>query len=145
MAATSRLAALLLSVSVLPLSACGQTDKDSASDFKGEQKAVAQTVEDFQKASRKRDQDKICQDILAPDLVSKIKTASKGTCQDALKDALRDVDSFELDVKKVAIDAAGTSAQATVRSDAGKVDKTDTFRLVKLGSTWKISALSAVS
>jgi hypothetical protein len=142
MAATTRLAALLCT-SALTLSACGQTDKNSSSDFKGDQKAVAQAVEDLQTASRKRDEAKICADILAPALVTKIKTASNGTCEKVLKDSLRDVDSYELTVKKVAID--GTSATATVTSDTGKKDRTDTLTLVKVGNAWKISALGSAS
>jgi hypothetical protein len=142
MAATTRLAALLC-VSALTLAACGQTSKDSSSDFKGDQKAVAQTVEDLQSASKKRDESKICTDLLAPALLTKIKTASRTTCEDVMKDALRDVDSTELQVKKVAI--SGTTATATVQSDAGKDDRTDTLTLVKVGNTWKISELGSAS
>ncbi|HEY6760022.1 MAG TPA: nuclear transport factor 2 family protein [Baekduia sp.] len=143
MAATARIATLLC-LSALTLSACGQTDKDSASDFKGDQKAVAQTVEDLQTASRKSDETKLCNDVLAPALVTKIKTSSKGgTCESAIKDALRDVDSWELTVKKVAID--GTTATATVQSDTGKDNRLDTLTLVKVGNTWKISELGSAT
>src|SRR3954468_10229279 len=142
MAATTRLATLLCA-SALTLTACGQTDKDSSSDFKGDQKAVAQTVEDLQSASKKRDESKICTDLLAPALVTKIKASSKGPCEDVMKDALRDVDSSELQVKKVAI--TGTTATATVQSDAGKDDRTDTLTLVKVGNAWKISELGSAT
>src|SRR6185312_15490366 len=111
----------------------GQTSKDSAGDFQGEDKAVAQTVEDLQSASSKGDEDKICDEILAADLAGKIKArASKTqkTCADVLKDSLRDADSFELQVKKVAVN--GTTATATVESDAKGDDKaTTTLTLTK--------------
>jgi putative lumazine-binding protein len=142
MVATSRLVALL-GAGVLTLSACGQTEKNSAGDFKGDQKAVAQTIEDLQKASRKGDETKICTEILAPALVTKIKTASNGTCEKVLKDALQDVDSYELQVKKVAIN--GTSATATITSDTGKHTRTDTLTLVKDGNAWKIATLGAAA
>jgi predicted lipid-binding transport protein (Tim44 family) len=142
MAAPIRLAALLVALP-LALGACGQTEKDSAKDFQGEQNAVAQAVEDLQKASRKGDESKICKELLAPALVQKIKTASDGTCEKVLKDALRDVDSYELQVKKVAID--GTTATATVTSDTGPKDRTDTLQLVKDRGAWKISTLGAAS
>jgi predicted lipid-binding transport protein (Tim44 family) len=142
MAATTRLA-VLLAVLPLTLGACGQTEKDSAKDFQGDQKAVAQAVEDLQKASRKGDQDKICGELLAPALVSKIKAASKDTCEQAVKDALKDADAYELQVKKVAID--GTTATATVLSDVGPKDRTDTLTLTKVGNAWKVSALGAAS
>lgn len=128
----------------LTLSACGQTSKDSAKDFKGDEKAVAQTVEDLQSASSKGDEDKICNEILAADLVSKIKSASKQSCAAALKDSLRDADSFELQVKKVAID--GTTATATVESDAAGNDKTTTqLTLTKARDGWRISSLGRPS
>lgn len=128
----------------LTLSACGQTSKDSAKDFKGDEKAVAQTVEDLQSASSKGDEDKICNEILAADLVNKIKTASKQSCADALKDSLRDADSFELQVKKVAIN--GTTATATVESDAAGNDKTTTqLTLTKGRDGWRISSLGTPS
>jgi hypothetical protein len=143
MAATTRLA-VLLCASALTLSACGSTTRDSASDFKGDQKAVAQTVEDLQSASKKGDEAKICTDLLAPALLTKIKAAQKGACEPAMKTALKDVDSTELTVKKVAI--SGGSATATVTSDVGQTDdRTDTLTLVKVGNTWKISELGSAS
>jgi hypothetical protein len=140
MAATTRLAALLCTVA-LTLSACGQTAKNSAADFKGDQKAVAQAVEDLQTASRKGDEAKICNQLLAPALVTKIKTASNGTCETVLKTALQDVDSYELQVKKVTIN--GNTATATVTSDTGKKTRTDTLTLVKAGNAWKVATLGS--
>jgi hypothetical protein len=130
----------VLVAAALALSACGQSSKDSSGDFQGEEKAVAQTVEDLQSAASKGDEDKICDEILAPDLVARIKSASKKTCADALKDSLRDADSFELQVKKVAID--GTTATATVESDAAGDEKTTTeLTLTKGRDGWRISSL----
>ncbi len=134
----------VLVAAALTLSACGQSSKDSAKDFKGEQKAVAQTVEDLQSASSKGDRDKICDEILAAGLVAKITSASKQPCADALKDSLRDADSFELQVKKVAIN--GTTATATVESDAAGDDKTTTqLTLTKARDGWRIASLGAPS
>jgi hypothetical protein len=148
-AAPVRILALLVALP-LALSACGQTSKDSAGDFKGDQKAVAQTVEDLQKAASKSDEDKICSDLLAPALVAKIKAVAiqrgdpKGTCQTALDDALKDSDSFELQVKKVAID--GTTATATVESDkTGSEKRDDSIQLTKVGNSWKIATLGTAS
>jgi hypothetical protein len=140
MAASARLAALLLATT-FTLSACGQSSKDSAKDFRGEQKAVAQAVEDLQKAGSKRDAGKICSDLLAPALVTRIRQASSGTCDDVLKDALADADAFELQVQKVTID--GTKATAVVKSEASDQDRTDTLELQKVGTAWKIASLGA--
>jgi hypothetical protein len=140
MAAPLRLVALLVAAP-LALGACGQTNKDSAGDFQGEQKAVAQAVEDLQTASRKHDESRICTDLLAPALVAKIKTASKDSCEQALKDSLQDADAFELQVKKVTVN--GTTATAVVTSDTGTKDRTDTLTLQKVGSAWKIATLGS--
>jgi outer membrane lipoprotein-sorting protein len=143
-AAPLRIVALLATLPLV-LSACGQATKDSAEDFQGEQKAVAQAVEDLQSASSKKDgQDKICTQLLAPALVTQIKTASKATCQSALKDTLRDADTFDLTVEKVVVD--GDKATATVTSDAGGgKDRTDTLELVKVGNAWKIATLGSAT
>jgi hypothetical protein len=138
MAAPTRLLALLAALPLV-LSACGQTSKDSAKDFKGDQQAVAQTVEDLQSASKKHDGKKICATLLAPALVTKIKTASSGTCDKVVKDALDDADSYELQVQKVTIN--GTTASAVVKSEAGDKSRTDTLQLVKTGAAWKIATL----
>lgn len=141
----------VLVAAALTLSACGQSSKDSSGDFKGDEKVVAQTVEDLQTAASKSSPDtgKICDELLAADLAAKIKavaqkTDPKGTCSDGLKDALRDADSFELQVKKVAIN--GTTATATVESDdSGDKKTTDTLTLTKAGDGWKISALGSAA
>jgi|tagenome__1003787_1003787.scaffolds.fasta_scaffold17611542_1 hypothetical protein len=140
MAVPARLIVLLATLP-LALSACGQSTKDSAKDFTGDQQAVAQTIEDLQTASRKKDEGRICTELLAPALVTKIKSASKSTCEAALKDALADVDAYELQVKKVAID--GTTATATITSDVGPEDRTDTLTLTKVGNDWKIAELGS--
>jgi hypothetical protein len=140
MAAPTRLLALLVALPLV-LSACGQAAKDSASDFHGDQKAVAQTVEDLQSASRKHDSSRICTTLLAPALVAQIKKASGGDCDKGVKDSLSDADSFELQVQKVTI--ADGKASAVVKSEGGDKDRVDTLELVKDGNVWKIATLGA--
>src|SRR5215210_987839 len=141
MAPAPRLVALLL-LPALALGACGQSSKDSSGDFQGEQKAVAQAVEDLQDAGRKGDAGKICTDLLAPALVDRIKKASNGACDTVLDDALSDADAFELQVQKVSVN--GDRAEAVVESQAGDKKRTDTLQLQKVGGVWKIATLSAV-
>src|SRR4051812_16753398 len=78
----TRVLALALTAAIV-LAGCGSGDKSSAGDFQGEQKAVAQTVEDLQTAGRKGDADKICTDLLAASLVQTIRRAS-GECAKAV-------------------------------------------------------------
>jgi outer membrane lipoprotein-sorting protein len=140
MAASFRVLALLVALPLV-LGACGQAAKDSASDFQGDQKAVAQTLEDLQSASRKQEGDKICAALLAPALVAQIKKASGGDCGKGVKDALSDADSFELQVQKVTI--SGNKASAVVKSEGGDKDRVDTLELVKDGAVWKVATLGA--
>jgi hypothetical protein len=141
MAAPTRLLALLVALP-FALGACGQSAKDSATDFKGDQKDVAQTVEDLQSFARKGDADKICTELLAKPLVAKIKQSSGGTCDKVLKDAINDADAFELQVKKVTVN--GDKASAVVVSEGNDAaDRTDTLELVRDRSAWKISTLGA--
>jgi hypothetical protein len=132
------LAALLL-LPALALGACGQTTKDSAGKFQGEQKAVAQTVESLQEAGRKGDAKKICTQLLAPSLVARITQSSHKGCDPALKDALSDADAFELQVQKVTVQ--GDRAVAVVESQAGSKKRTDTLELQRVGRAWKIASL----
>jgi predicted lipid-binding transport protein (Tim44 family) len=137
MALPMRLLPLAL-VAVLAAAGCGQGSNDSSGDFSGEQKAVAQTVEDLQDAGKKGDSEKICTDLLAPALVRTIRQAS-GDCAKVVDDALEDADSFDLDVQKVTIN--GNRATATVKSEAGNKDRTDTIALERDGRNWKIASL----
>jgi predicted lipid-binding transport protein (Tim44 family) len=139
MAPAARLAALVL-LPALALGACGQTSKDSAGNFQGEQKAVATAIEDLQNAGRKGDAVKICSQLLAPALVDQINRASKRPCDKVLKDDLADVDAYELQVQKVTV--TGDRADAVVESQAGSKKRTDTLQLQKVGGAWKIAKLA---
>jgi hypothetical protein len=138
MAARSRLLAAA-AVAALLLAGCGQAQKSSADKFQGEQKAVAQTIEDLQKAGKDRDANKICEQLLAPSLVQRIEQAGNGDCSKVLDDALADADTFDMTVEKVTVD--GNRATAVVKSDAGDTDRTDSLVLEKAGSSWKVASL----
>jgi hypothetical protein len=146
-----RVSVVSLSLLAVAAGGCGSATKDSAGNFKGEPKAVATAVDDLQEAGSKRDADKICGELLSTALVEKIKATSKQTCEKALKESLKDVDAFKLEVVKNGITITGTTATAKVKSESGTGDRTDTLQLVKEpqrrgGKTeqvWKLSALGA--
>ena len=116
------------------------TSDDSSGKFTGEQRLVANTIEDFESAASKGDQDQICRDLLAKPLVA---TYAKrgGTCESAVDGALKDTDSFGLTVESVRITAA--EATARVKADRGKNDVLRTINLVKEGPGWRISQFVA--
>jgi hypothetical protein len=116
------------------------TSNDSSGKFRGEQRLVANTVEDFESAASKGDQDQICRELLAKPLIAEY-ASHGGTCEKVVDGVLRDTDSFGLTVESVRIAAA----QATVRvkADRGKNDVIQNLTLVKEGTGWRISAFGS--
>jgi hypothetical protein len=109
---------------------------DSSGKFRGEQRLVANTVEDFESAAAKGDQGQICRELLAKPLIAQY-TEHGGTCEKAVDGALKDTDSFGLTVESVRVAAA--QATARVKADRGKNDVIRTMSLVKEGPGWRIS------
>jgi hypothetical protein len=120
------------------LAGCSTTasNRDSSGDFKGDQRAVAKTVEDFESAARKGDQDDVCSNFLAKTLVDAYAQRG-GTCQSAVDSALKNTDAFGLTVQSVRI--AGSQASVRVKVDRGSKDVVQGLTLVKQGNGWRIS------
>jgi hypothetical protein len=130
--------ALLAVIALAGAGCAGRTSsKDSSGRFQGEQRLVANTVEDLQSATAKGDQDKICSDLLARALADRL--ARGGTCQATVDAVLKDTDSSDLTVQSVTI--AGASATARVKAERGSHDEIVTLGLVKQGTSWRISDL----
>jgi Putative lumazine-binding len=132
--------ALLAAAVLLAGCTASSTSDDDTSKFRGDQRLVANTVEDFESAASKGDQDKICRDLLAKALVDQYAQRG-GTCEKVVDATLKDTDSFKLTVEKVTI--AGQEATASVKADRGKNDVTQSVTLVKQGQGWRISAFEA--
>jgi hypothetical protein len=131
----------LIAVLATVVSGCGRVEEDSDKDFKGEQQRVAKAVEDLQDAGSERDENRICERLLARELVQRLKQAGAADCASAIDDVLKDADAFELDVKKVTLE--GTTASAVVESDGGDRKRTDTLRLVRERGEWRIASLGS--
>jgi hypothetical protein len=116
------------------------TSDDSSGKFTGDQRLVANTIEDFESAASKGDQDQICRELLAKPLIA---TYAKrgGTCENAVDGALKDTDSFGLTVESVRV--TDTDATARVKADRGKKDIVQTMTLVKEGAAWRISGFES--
>ena len=134
----SRSLLILAALGAFAVAGCtGQSSsKDSSGNFTGDQRLVANTVEDFESAASKGDQNKVCSDFLSKSLVA---TYAKqgGTCEKAVDGALKDADTFGLTVESVAIN--GQQATAKVKAEHGKKDVVETLTLVKEGTGWRIS------
>ena len=88
---------------------------------------MANTVEDFESAASKGDQDQICRELLAKPLVATYAERG-GTCEHAVDGALKDTDSFGLTVESVRI--AGT------RGDRAREGRPRQERRARAPSTW---------
>jgi hypothetical protein len=110
----------------------------STSKFNGDERLVANTVEDLESASSPRGTDtgKICRDVLTSALAKQI-AAAGGTCEKGVDNALKDSDGYQLTVQKVAID--GTTAVAQVKTETGDHDRIQSIALQKQGAGWRIS------
>ncbi len=124
------------------LTGCTQstTSNDSSGKFRGDQRLVANAIEDFQSAAGKGDQGKVCRDLLARSLRARL-SRGPGGCLATVDAALKDADTFELTVQSVRI--AGGRATARVQEDTGDRTRTVTLGLVKEGPGWKLAQLGA--
>lgn len=123
-------------LATLALSACGAGV--STSGYKGESKAVAQRIADFQKDAAAVKQQNVCGNDLASSVKAKLKAAG-GDCQSVLKEQLKQIDNVELEVESVAV--TGTTATARVKSTWSGKSRLSTLALVKENGSWRIAAL----
>lgn len=134
------LAAAPLALVVALAAGCGQA-APSATDFSGEQKKVAQVLEDLQAAGQRDQTTRICRTLLAQPLVQQLGGA---TCPKAVGQVLDDTDTFEVTVKSVRISGTNARAQITVGRDK-KGKKTQPVELVREGQAWKVSRFANAS
>jgi len=138
-AKTRRVAALLCTAPLaLGLAACGTTV--STSGYKGEEKAVAQTISNLQADATASDQGKLCSNDIAAPIVASL--GGKKACEAALKSQLTEIDSLEVNVVSIKLAPAGTSATAIVTSTYGGKKARGPITLVKEDGKWKVSKLS---
>lgn len=130
---------LVAILGVLFLAGCGaEQESSSVERFKsGDERAVAQKIEDLQEAGSRRDPERICAEILARSLVQDLEAAG-ASCTDEMKKAIEDADDYELDVRKVTV--SGSTATATVRQ--GDDGPTETMEFTREGGDWRATSLS---
>ena len=130
-----RSAALL---AALALAGCGaEAEPSSVEKFQGEERAVAQKVEDLQEAGEGRNPEDICSDILASSLVQQLEAAGV-KCADEMEKAIDDADDYDLQVQDVTI--SGSTATAEVRR--GDDGPTETMEFTKEKGQWRATSLS---
>jgi hypothetical protein len=122
-------------VAVLAVSGllCGCGDGPSDTEL------VHDAVEAFGQASAAKDYQRLCDDVLAPKLVSEVESAGL-PCELALKQGLGDVSAPRLTIGTIRV--KGDSATADVQSSAaGEQPSRDTLQLVRVDESWRIASL----
>ena len=126
-------------IAAVALAGCGaQADQTSSADkFQGEERAVAQKIEDLQEAGESRKPEDICSQILSRTLVSQLEAAG-ADCASEMEKAIDDADDYDLDVQEVTV--TGSNATASVRR--GEDGPTETMEFTKENGEWRATALS---
>jgi hypothetical protein len=130
--------AVLLALAAIA-SGCGGS-ASSAGDFEGEEKRVADVVEQLQSAGETGDAAEICNEVLAKQLRDQIQEAG-ANCEQELEKAIKDADDFELEVEDVTI--TGNSATAKVKGRDGGEERVRDFEFVREGSDWRATSLGS--
>ncbi len=113
------------------LSGCGGGPSDT--------ERVQATVEAFGRATAAKDYQRMCDDLLAPKLVSEVEQSGL-PCEVALRQGLGDVKAPTLTIGR--IEVRGDDATAEVRSAAaGEQPSADTLQLVRVEDGWRIASL----
>jgi hypothetical protein len=100
---------------------------------------VRSAVLAFGRATAAKDYRRMCDRLLAPRLVEKVKQVGL-PCEVALQKGLGKVHDPKLVVGRIAVD--GDSATADVRTSArGQAPSRDTLKLTKVGGRWRIASL----
>jgi hypothetical protein len=120
-----------LVAAALALGGCGSGPSD--------EQQVRSTVLAFGRATAAKDYHRLCERLLAPRLVAKIKSAGL-PCEVALQKGLGSVEDPKLTLGRIAVD--GDSATADVRTSArGQSPSRDTLKLTKVAGRWRITSL----
>ena len=106
-----------------------------------DEERIRATLTEFQRATAERDYGRLCERILAPELVDSVKQVGL-PCELALEKGFEDVESPRLAVGAIRLREGRATAE--VRSSAeGEAPSQDTIELVRVGEDWRIASLGA--
>jgi hypothetical protein len=104
-----------------------------------QEKDVRAALKRYADATRDKDYQKLCDDLLAAQLVDQIRSAGL-PCEVALRTGLEDLRNPTLEV--LAVQTTGDEAAARARTTAvGQPTSVDTIRLVRQDDKWRIRSL----
>jgi hypothetical protein len=120
----------------LVLAGCTQQQATSTSEYKGEEKDVAEVVADLSDDASRGRGSHVCGEVVTPRLQKLI--ADGSSCPSEVKKAFEDADTADLAVDDVTV--TGTKATAQVSTEARGDEVKRTFRLVKVAGDWRIDS-----
>lgn len=133
-------------VALLAVSGCAQGGTKSTSsseNYSGDEKLVANTIEDFQANATAQDGAKICSTQITPKLAKEITAKNSGaSCAVAVTAGMKATDEADLTVTDVTIDPKDKNkATATVSAKTGeKSSQKYSFTLERADKGWRISS-----
>ena len=133
---TAFLAAALAAAALAGCAPQQASTSDKVSQFRGDQRAAAQAVEDLESAAQDGDEAKLCTQVLAKALADRLAAAGHG-CAAAVNAAIKDTDSIDMTVESVRVD--GDRATARVKFETGKKDRRGTVALTREGGRWRVA------
>jgi hypothetical protein len=137
-----RRAALALVLASL-LAGCTQAGGGtSTSDFKGDERDVADAVADFSTSAAQKKESKACAESLSKALADKIAEGGK-SCPSELGKAFDDADAGGMEIDDVTI--TGTSATAVVSIDDREQTVKSTFKLIDEDGDWRIDSFGTAA
>ena len=123
-------AAVLVASALLSAGCGGESDTE----------LVRQTVADYGEASAKKDYQRICDELVAKELLRSVESVGL-PCELAFKRGLQDVKDPKVEIGDVTINKS--KALVEVRSTAeGQPPSDDTLELTLQGGDWRISSLA---
>jgi hypothetical protein len=135
-------AAALLAGVLVALAGCGADEETPVSGPSAEQQVRA-AVAKFGIATRDKDYQEICDQLLSDELVAKIEDVGL-PCEGALQRGLGDVKAPTLAINEVSI-SRGRALVSVHTTATGQAPSDDALQLVLEGRDWKIASLAAPS
>jgi hypothetical protein len=113
----------------------GDKPGKNAKRYFGDQRDVAQVVDNLVAASRAGDTKKICSEIFTARLAKSIGAQAGGSCEAQVKNQLAQPNE-DITIQQLAL--SGTRALATVKE---QTQKTSRLVFVRVGDSWRLDAI----